>query len=246
MSIGRKKTKVSEPKIAAPPAITQGEYTLPTGDRYLSRQQGHREITEALLSPLTRQTVDRGQQAMVQLADELARPDARRMADIQERSQTFFERQARGIHEEADDQVMRAASDLGKRFGGTYNATFGTDLLARLEQNRLEQLAAARLDASLYGEDLARADEESRIQRFQLFQNYLGDLNNQAQNYAALGSNLLQDERNRAQDLAVMRAQLAQNAQRYNQEAELTRRQQRADLLRTAMANLLSPKLLGI
>lgn len=233
MSLGRKKNKdVSAPKIVAPPRVTEAEYGLPTGDRYLSRQEGHRETTESLLSPMTRETVARGQQALVDLAGELSSPDARRMQEIHRRGQDFFDLQAQGIHADADARFAQTASDLSRRFGGSYNATFGTDLLGRLEMNRLNQLYAARKEAALYGEDLARADEDSRIRRFQLFQNYLGDLNNQARGHATMGATLLQNERNRDQDLAIMRAQLAQQAGRYNQQAELARGQQRVDLVK--------------
>ncbi len=225
MSVG-KKASVKAPAINAPPQVTQYDFLSPTGDRYTSRRENNFEINESFLTPQTRQTIGTSLDALDNLASELHMPDVRRVNQINQRGLDFYNLQAQGINAEADQIFGKAASDLSKRFGGTYNATFGTDYLSRLENNRLSNLSNAGKEAMLLAEDLYLQDEDSRSRRFGLFNNYLTNEFNKAQSLAGLGGNVLGNEASRAQSLAVNRAQLALNAAHYNQQAALQARQQ--------------------
>lgn len=231
MSLGRTRS-VKTPKIVAPPRITSQEFTMPTGDRYLTQRNGNKETSNSILSPLTGRTVDTSQAALSELAGEIRNPDARRIQDIALRGQDFYDLQANVINSEADSLFGKAASDISKRFGGTYNATFGTDLLAQLEGNRLSQLSGAAKEARLLAEDLYSRDEDSRMSRFNMFQGFLAGLNNEAMQAGSMGSDLLMNESNRAQDLAISRTRMVQDAQRYNQLTDLQKRQQRLDVMK--------------
>lgn len=234
MTLGRKPEKVKTPVISAPPQITQAEFTAPTLDQYQVTRSGNQQQFDAVLSPLTRQTIQSSQEALQSLADELS---AQRMLDIAGKGLDYYMLQSQGINAEADGIASKAQSDLARRFGGAYNATFGATYLAGLEQNRLAQLSKAAKEAALVAEDLAVQDEESRVRRFALFQNYLTNEQAKAENAWDLGSHLLQDDAARAQNLAITRANLAQNAMRYNQEAQLQVRQQRLELTKALISS---------
>lgn len=230
MSLGRKKSgSGGEVKINAPPAITQYDFTSPTGDQYKSWRKGNTEFGQSFLTPETSRTIQSSKSAMSHLADELNSPDASRLGQIYQASRNFYDLQARNIDSEADAILGQAKSDLSKRFGGAFNATFGTDYLARLENNRLGRLYDAAKEATLFGEDLYSRDEDSRMRRFQLFSNYLNDEYNKATGAATTGSNILQSEANRAQNLAIQRANMANSA--LNREAQA--RASRASTLNT-------------
>ncbi|MCE3236563.1 MAG: hypothetical protein K0Q50_2754 [Vampirovibrio sp.] len=237
MTLGRKPEKVKTPVISAPPQITQAEFTAPTLDQYQVTRSGNQQQFDAVLSPLTRQTIQSSQEALQSLADELSASDAQRMLDIAGKGLDYYTLQSQGINAEADGIASKAQSDLARRFGGAYNATFGATYLAGLEQNRLAQLSKAAKEATLVAEDLAAQDEESRVRRFALFQNYLTNEQAKAENAWDLGSHLLQDDAARAQNLAITRANLAQNAMRYNQEAQLQVRQQRLELTKALISS---------
>lgn len=236
MPLGRKPEKVKAPVINAPPQITNAEFTSPTQDLYQVQRAGEQQQFSATLSPLTRQTVQSSQEALQSLADELNTPDAQRLYDIANKGLDYYTLQSQGINAEADQLVSKAQSDLSKRFGGAYNSSFGAAFLAKLEQNRLSQLSSAAKDAAMVAEQLYTQDEDSRLRRFALFQNFLTTEQSKAENAWELGSHLLQDDAARAQNLAVTRANLAQNAMRYNQEAQLQVRQQRLDLTKALMS----------
>jgi hypothetical protein len=218
MSLGRKKkTPVKkEIKIVAPPAITQVAFNSPTGDRYVTTTRGSEQTFESFLTPTTRSTVEESLKGLQNLAKELNQPDPVRQQAINQRSQDFFNLQASGINSSANAQLAQTRTSLAKRFGGAYNATFGTNLLAQMENNRLGQLAEAQKQSGLMGEELYRADEDSRVRRFSLFQNYLADLNNQARGLQSNGSGVLLNETQRATDLSVQRANLAMQASNQN------------------------------
>lgn len=239
MSAGRKNAKT--PTIAAPPQVTRYEFNSPLGDRYLTRREGITEISDSILGPQTSRTIQTGQQALKNLADELSSPDARRLNDIGLRARDFYELQAGAINSEADALFSAAQSDLSKRFGGAFNATFGTDYLARLQNNRLSRLYDASKEASLLGEDLYRQDEDSRMKRFTLFQNYLLDEHNKAQGVAGTASDLLQNETNRAQDLAVKRASMVQRTMEMNAANDADERRWRVGLISQAIPLVLKP-----
>lgn len=225
MSLGRKKTETKVVKVVAPPPITRVEFNSPTGDRYVTTTKGSNQTFESFLTPTTKLTVEESLKGLQQLAKELNQPDATRQQAITQRSRDFYDLQAAGINSAADAQIAKTRTNLAQRFGGAYNATFGTNMLVQLEGNRLGQLAEAQKQANLLGEDLYKADEDSRIRRFSLFQNYLADLNNQARGLQSNGSSILLNEADRATDLAVQRANLALQASTRNAtlEAEQSR-----------------------
>ncbi|WP_303673612.1 hypothetical protein [Vampirovibrio chlorellavorus] len=228
MSLGRKKKSTTKVvKVSAPPPITRVEFNSPTGDRYVTTTQNGQQTFQSYLNPTTRQTVEESLKGLQQLAKELNQPDPVRQQAINQRSRDFFDLQSSDINAQADAQLAKARSSLAKRFGGAYNATFGTNLLAQMEGNRLGQLADASKQAALLGEDLFRADEDSRVRRFALFQNYLADLNNQARGLQSNGSGVLLNESQRATDLAVQKANLALQASR--QDALAQSEQNRVD-----------------
>lgn len=235
MSLGRKKSETKVVKVTAPPAITKVEFNSPTGDRYVTTTRGSKQTFESFLNPSTQLTVQESLKGLQQLARELNQPDAARQQAINQRSQDFFDLQAAGINSAADAQLAKARTSLAQRFGGAYNATFGANMLALMEGNRLGQLAEAQKQSSLLGEDLFRADEDSRVRRFTLFQNYLADLNNQARGLQSSGSSILLNEADRASDLAVQRANLAMqtSARDAALEMELARTQREAALRNT-------------
>lgn len=217
MSTGRKKeTKI---EVKSPPPITKTVYTNPLGDRFVSSISKSTQTHSSSLSPGTRALVNESVAGLQALARELNRPDAERVRQIDDRSRAFFDLQAQGIHQDVDDALARTRSDLNKRFGGAYNATFGTSLLADIEGSRLGRLSNARKEAALLGEDLFRQDEESRLQRFTLFQNYLNDLNNQSRGLQSSQSSILLNERQRGDDMALARANLAMQAAREDARA---------------------------
>lgn len=210
MSSGRKKSK--SPKIKAPAQITKTEYALPTGDTYTTETLGGTQRFSANLSGRTRGLVEQSQQALQLLGKEINRPGDLRAKDIKDRGDDFFALQSEGINKSADDLLKKTKTDLNKRFKGSYNATFGTNLLSKVEDDRLNRLGRSRKEASLLAEDLFKSDEDSRIRRFSTFQNYLGDINNQARGLASTGANVLSSERDRQTRVALAQAQMDQEA----------------------------------
>jgi hypothetical protein len=239
MALGRKPDKVKTPVISAPPQITGAEFMSPTGDQYNVQRQDNTQLFNTTLSPLTSQTIQRGQETLLNLADELNTPDAQRVENIANKALDYYTLQAKGINTQADDILSQAQSDLSKRFGGTYNSTFGADYLARLEENRLSRLSDAAKEATLYGEDLYDQDEQSRLRRFTLVSDFLTNEFDKANTVWSTASDLLQEEAGRAQNLSVARANLAQNVMQAEQEALARSRQYRLSLINT-MTNVAS------
>lgn len=228
MSLGRKSdSKKSDIKI--PQAITSTVYNSPTGDQYISRSQGGSQNFTSNLSPGTQATVNESLSGLQNLARELNAPDNERIAQINTRSRDYYDLQSAGINQDLDDTLARTKSDLNKRFGGSYNATFGTDLLANIEKSRVNQLEDARKQASLYGEDLYQRDEDSRMQRFTLFQNYLSDLNNQARGLQSSGAATLNADRQLQSNAGLQRQELIE---RYNIQGDAQARKDKETAMR--------------
>lgn len=231
MSLGRKSnTKKSDIKI--PQAITTTVYNSPTGDQYISRSQGNAQTFTSNLSPGTQGTINESLNGLQNLARELNAPDSERISQINARSRDYYDLQSAGINQDLDDVLARTKSDLNKRFGGSYNATFGTDLLANIEKSRVNQLEDARKQASLYGEDLYQRDENSRAQRFTLFQNYLSDLNNQARGLQSTGAATLNTDRQMQSNATLQRQDLIE---RYNIQGNDQARKDRETASRLSM-----------
>lgn len=237
MPIGSKKSS-STPKVTidAQPAIQQVDYTSPTGDSYLSGTQRGVETFQSQLNPQTQATVSTSLDALQSLASQLQQPDSVRQAAIDQRSQDFYNLQAKGINLDSNLQLAQTQSDLSKRFGGAYNASFGADLMAQIEKNRLSQLSDAHQQAALLGEDLAQNDQTSRIQRFNLFQNYLAGLNDQAQGIQSNNADILSNSLQQANDLAMQRANLVSRLSAQGQAATDASAQRRIQAAQVAAA----------
>ena len=212
MSFGSKKSSGSDIRIAAPPRITQTNYTSPAGDQFITQSQGNTQYFKNILAPKTQQVVDQSLQGLHTLAGQLMTPDQSRVDQINQRAKDFYDVQARGINRIYDDQRKQTQADLNKRFGGAYNATFGADELARVDNNRATELVNRQQQSGLLAEDLKQQDENSQTKRFQLFQNFLASLNGEAQDASSAGSQILATDRSRASQLALQQAQLSQRA----------------------------------
>ncbi len=235
MTLGRTKN-ISAPRISAPPSINNYQFQAPTGDAYAVTRNGNTERSQTFLTPQTQAIVATSQEALGNLASDLNQTDPQRVQDIAQTSQNFYDLQAQNINTNADTLDSQTQSDLAQRFGGAFNATFGTTLLGQQNKNRLNQLYNASKDATLYGQNIYQQDQQNKIQRFQAFGNYINDQNNQAQDATQFGSGILQNEAGRAQNLAISRAQLLQNSQIHNQSAAIQLRQQRLSLIQSLMS----------
>jgi hypothetical protein len=123
MPIGSKKSSTPKVTIDAPPPIQQVAYHSPTGDSYVSSTQNGVETFQSQLTPQTQNTVFTSLSALQDLARELQQPDSVRQAAIDQRSQDFFNQQAKGINLDSDLTLAKTQSDLSKRFGGAYNGS---------------------------------------------------------------------------------------------------------------------------
>lgn len=234
MSAGRQPT-VKAPTINAPAPITQADYTTPTGDTYGTWRIGNTQDSQSFLSPQTAGTIQTSQDALQNLAQNLAQPSDQMVQNINQQSQDFYNLQAQNINNESNNEYDQTESDLAKRFGGAYNATFGATTLGQIQKNRLNALATAGEQATLYGQDLYNQDQANQINRFQLFNNYLNNQNNQANTANALDSNLLENEANRGQSLGIAQAQLQQQANLANLNTAMQIRQQKIQAAQNAM-----------
>ncbi|MEM0952099.1 MAG: hypothetical protein AAGI66_08170 [Cyanobacteria bacterium P01_H01_bin.74] len=230
MSLGKKRSSTPKIKIEAPPRITRVDTVTPTGSSFSSINAGSTIRNEITLDPLTRATMNSSLSGLYNLTNSLAGDDNARSAEIADKANAFYNQQATSINEAADLSRQSLASQLSRQFGGRYNATFGNDLLARQERDRLAQLSEARQNASLLAEDLNQADEASRINRFGVLQGYLDTLTNQALGVQSRGSQLLQTDRNQAANQALQRANLLQ---RYYNDSAANDRINRSNLLGT-------------
>ncbi|MDX2083831.1 MAG: hypothetical protein SFZ03_00380 [Candidatus Melainabacteria bacterium] len=208
MSFGRKKND-SPPPVQAPPAITRVEFNAPIGDRFISEVVGSTQTAKAELSPFTQALVDQSADAALEALSGLIQPDATRSAQIQQRADDYFQDLSRTINDSADDAIRRTQSGLARRFGGSANATFGNDLIDRLERSRQQELAGARRNANLLGEELSQNDETSRVRRLSTFLNLVNAPFEQSYSLFVPSSDTLLQERQRETDLARFRASLA-------------------------------------
>jgi hypothetical protein len=231
MSLGRKKS--SQPKkidIKAPAPIQTIHTMLPTGSSLTSQKTGNTLGSQLQLDPVTQQTVNSSLSGMANLANSLAQDSPERENSIRQRAQNFFNQNRDTINEAADFSRQQLSSDLSKQFGGRFNTTFGNELLARQEGERLKQLSQARQESDLLAEDLVQQDETGRINRFNTFQNYLDTLNQLALGTQTAGNQALLSEQNRASSLAIQRSNLLQ---KYYQDQASQDQQRRSAALST-------------
>lgn len=223
MAFGKKKSKA--PKAPAPvaPAMTQVEVRSPLGDAYITRSENGALINEARLSPHSAQLLNDARDELGALTRSLGRSDGDRAASIERASRDLYAREAEAIQKDATVAAEKARSQMARRFGGSLNASFGADQLARLESSRLGALGEARQRSRDVAEGLASQDDASRARRMGLLMDVLNQYNGQAQAAGASGSSLLAAELRRSQDQAESRARLLRDYQD-NVAAARTRR----------------------
>lgn len=231
MSVGRNANTIKAPTINAPTPITQYSMGSPTGDIYSTIRDGNSQYTQDSLTPQTAATIQTSQNALQDLAQNLAQPNDQMYQNIADKAQNYYDLQAQNINNTSDNLYNQTTSDLANRFGGAYNSTFGAMDLGQIQKNRLNALYNAGSAATMYGQDLYNQDQANQINRFQVFNNYLTNLYNQAQSANTLGSNLLENEANRAQNLSIDQAKLQMQAAIANQNAARQAAQRRAALL---------------
>jgi hypothetical protein len=142
------------------------------------RSQSSSTTTSSLsqLTPTFRRNLNRNQTLIQQLTNQLVRPPQAETRRIQSYQNTFFDKLRNAINQSADASYSKTQSDLAKRFGGSLASTFGTDLLSRLEKNRLGAIEDARTEAELVGQQLFQEAEQSRIRKLQALQNQFSQL----------------------------------------------------------------------
>jgi hypothetical protein len=199
------------------------------GDTTRTRQQGNTLTSstqlgagnQALANQLllnTQQTLgelNTTPQALVQQAEALANEQ--------------FDQLAQAINDEAQQQRSQLESQNAQRFGGSLNATFGTDLLARQEAARLSTLQQARLATTEAAQERLAQREANRQQRLGLLASVLDALNTTGSNASLQGFSLLQADRNQVANRALAVDELRQNV--------ALRRQQVLDSRRAALRN---------
>jgi hypothetical protein len=218
MPIGRKKKTTD---IQAPPPVSSVSYTSPLGDVFTTVQRGARQLNQVTLSPGSQRLVEDSRLGMQQSVNELGVSTPERLQQIRDRGADFYSGLADVINEESGREQSKLRSQMAQRFGGSLGATFGNDLLARQENNRLRRLTDARQQAGLLGEDLYREDEADRTRRLNAFQNVVNSFQNTAFSSNQLGSTILGSERSRLTDIGLARARMLQQAsENANQRAD--------------------------
>jgi hypothetical protein len=218
------------PRLTPQPSAL-GSLTLrsPLGDTTRTRQQGNTLTTstqlgagnQAVANQLllnTQQTLGElnvTPQALVQQAEALANQQ--------------FEQLALTINDEAQQQRSQLESQNAQRFGGSLNATFGTDLLARQEAARLANLQQARLATTEAAQDRLAQQDAMRQQRLGLLTSVLDGLNATGTTASLQGLSLLQSDRNQVANRALALDELRQNT--------ALRRQQLLDSRTQALRN---------
>lgn len=166
-------------KSSAPPPpspLSTLEIRLPGGDRITQKVDDGNLVIQPVLSAFNRRELSRNQKRLSQLSQELVSTPSQEAKRIAQSQQAFFEKLRRSINESANLSTSKTQSDLAKRFGGSLNTTFGNDLLARIEKNRLGAITDAQADASLYGQELFNTAQQSRMQKIQLLQGQLNSI----------------------------------------------------------------------
>jgi hypothetical protein len=116
------------------------------------------------------------QKRLARLTGELMRQPRAEAKQAQSFQEMFVNQLRSTIDESVNSSLSDARSDLAKRFGGAYNATFGNDLLSKIEGERFKSIRDAKIDASLMGQQLLENANQARMQKIQLLQGQLSNL----------------------------------------------------------------------
>lgn len=167
MSFGRKSRQ---------PQFQPFKVVLPTGDRIVQRYNDGAIEVVPKLSQASKHQLAQSNRAIKQLTNELIRRPGQERELINSQKQLFYDRLRRAIDEASNARVSQTRSDLARRFGGSLNATFGNDLLSRLERERLNATREAQTDSTLFGQYLLNAADQSRLLKLQALQGQMGAL----------------------------------------------------------------------
>jgi hypothetical protein len=155
------------------------------------------------------------QQAMSRLSRDLVQRPGAEAQKIESYQKQLFEKLSQAIHESADASLSRTQSNLAKRFGGSISSTFGTDLLSRIEKQRMQSISDAQLDASLTGYQLANELDQMKTRKLSALQGQFSHLSSQMHNSAYMREALRRQKagtRNEYIQTALAAAQLGTKA----------------------------------
>ncbi len=152
------------------PEFSPFTFRLPTGDQVRQVYEDGRLIIEPVLSAFNRRQLLQNQRNIARLSQELGRSSTAENRQVASYRNQFLQQMRQAIDSSADLSRSQTLSDLSNRFGGRYSATFGNDLLSRLEKNRQSALSEASANALLLGEQLRNEADQNRIRRIQLLQ----------------------------------------------------------------------------
>ncbi len=152
------------------------QFTLPSGDRLKQAFSQKQILTMPQLSARNQQRVNQLTAGLDRLTADFLGGNVSEAKQAASYRDAFFEKLRGAINEGAAGSADEIRSDLAKRFGGTSYATFGNDLLARVEKNRLNALSGAKLDAEAAANQLLQDLEHRKLQRIQTLQGQLSAL----------------------------------------------------------------------
>lgn len=168
-------------------------------------------LTDTQLSPERQALGQLSQRNLTRLATELSQGGTATDRDTARRlSESTYTSLSRTINGESSAQRDLVRSELSRRFGGTTAATFGNELLARVEGERLGSLSQARAEADAAGADQLRDLENARIQRLSVFSKLVEGNSSLAAQLNSRSSSLFQTERSRRQSKSLAVANLRQ------------------------------------
>lgn len=237
MTFGRPRRNDPSPQPLPPPirltprpsSLSTLTLTSPLGDTTRTRQQGNTLSTSTQLGAanqaLANQLFDNTQQTLL----ELGTPPQALVQQAEALANQQFEQLATSINDEAQQQRSQLESQNAQRFGGSLNATFGNDLLARQEAVRLANLQQARLATTEAAQERLAQQQAARQQRLALLTSVLDAINATGSNASQQGLSLLQTDRNQVANRALAVDELRQNV--------ALRRQQLLDSRRQAIRN---------
>lgn len=165
MSFGRKKNSA-----ATQPTTT----VLPNGDKVLQKYTKGGWVVSTQMTPQSQAQYNAQQFAIQQLTNDLNTPPEADALKAENFKNTILQSLRSAITRDSNERQGLVQSDLSKRFGGSTQSTFATDLLGQLEKDRLSQLSQAEGDATLLGEQLKQETDNARLRKLQILQGQVG------------------------------------------------------------------------
>lgn len=179
------------------------------------------------------------------MANNIARPSAERLKDIQNQRDRYFREERRSINDETDQILSKTRSALARRFGRSDNSTFGNALIADVEGHRVSAINRARINADTLAEDRAATDQDARIQRLNVFQSLLNNVFDQAQGVSRNQSSTLINEAKLENQRALARANLVQRNAERSSDFRLSLLSRVANPIASGLGNYISGGLFG-